>query len=101
MGHHPSVLYSISKLLNDIGSDFQDEGITWISDILQKNEEKLVCNLETNTVYYIENLCRRFVLINRKKIKTTSQLKEQFIIILNFLIQKGSVIGYLLRENIL
>lgn len=101
MGHHPSVLYSISKILNDIGSKFIDEGIIWISNILQKNKKLISEELQTNTVYYIENIMRRYILTNRHKIKTTLQTKNQIIVILNFLVERGSITGYLLREDIL
>ena len=101
IGHQPSVLYSISKLLNEIGSKFIDDGVVWISDILQKTNKMDSEKLEINTIYYIENIVRRYILRNRYKVKTTIQLKNQIIVILNFLFQKGSVTGYLLREDIL
>ncbi len=101
MGHCPTVLYSLSKMLNSIGSNFLEEGISWISVILQRNEKLVTEDLETNTVYYVENLVRRYFLRNRQKIKTTLQIKKQVIVILNFLIERGSVTGYLLREDIL
>jgi hypothetical protein len=101
IGHHPSVLYSIAKILNDIGSSFIDDGVVWISNILHKNPEYISTELETNTVYYIENITRRFILINRQRIKATLSLKNQVIVILNFLLEKGSTTGYLLREDIL
>jgi hypothetical protein len=101
LGHHPSVLYSISKILNDIGSSFIDDGIVWLSNILQNNPQYTSIELETNTLYYFENIMRRFILINRQKIKTTLILRDQVIIILNFLFEKGSTAGFLLREDIL
>lgn len=101
IGHHPSVLYSLSKILNDIGSKFIEDGIVWISNILQKNENLSSEKLETNTIYYIENIVRRYILTNRQKIKITLQIKNQVIVILNFLIERGSVTGYLLREYLL
>jgi len=101
IGYHPSVLYSISKILNDIGSKFIEDGIVWISDILQKNIQLISGELETNTIYYIENIIRRYILTNRKKIKTSLQIKNRVIVILNFLVERGSIIGYLLREDIL
>lgn len=101
IGHHPSVLYSISKILNCIGSNFIEDGITWISNILQKNSQLISEELETNTIYYIENIIRRYILTNRHKIKTTWQIKKQVIVILNFLLERGSITGYLLREDIL
>lgn len=101
MGKNPSVLYSISKLLNDIGSNFKDDGIIWISDMLKSNSELSTEELEINTVFYLENLIRGYILKNRHKIKTTLRLKNQILVVLDFLLAKGSVTAYLLREDIL
>jgi len=101
MGGNPSVLYSISKFLNDIGSGFKDDGIVWVSDMLKNNSGLSAEELEVNTVYYLENLVRGYILKNRHKIKTTLRLKTQTLVILDFLLAKGSVTAYLLREDIL
>ena len=101
IGHHPSVLYSISKILNGIGSNFINDGVLWISSILEKNQHLLEEELDTDTIYYMENMIRRYILTSRKKIKTSLQIKNQVIIILSFLIERGSITGYLLREDIL
>lgn len=100
IGHCPSAIYSISKLLNDIGSPYMDDGVIWISNILDNNQDYINKKLETNTIYYIENLIRKFTFKNREKIKRTKALKNKLIIILNFLIEKGSAVGYMLRESI-
>lgn len=100
IGHYPSVLYAISKLLNDVGSSYIDDGIIWISNILSKNPDYVNKELETSTIYYIENLVRKYAFKERDKIKRTKELKHKLIIILNFLIDKGSTVGYMLRENV-
>lgn len=100
IGHCPSALYAISKLLNDIGSPFINDGVVWISNILANSRDYINKKLETNTIYYIENLIRKFTFKNREEIKRTKALKNKLIIILNFLIEKGSVVGYMLRESI-
>jgi hypothetical protein len=100
IGHCPSALYSISKLLNNIGSPYIDDGVVWISTILEKNKDYINKKLETNTIYHIENLVRKYIFKNREKIKKTKALKDMLIVILDFLIEKGSVIGYMLRESI-
>jgi len=101
MGHYPIVLYSLAKVLNDIGSNYLEDGITWISTAVEKNENLLTEALETNTIYYIENLIRRYVSKSRQKLKTTQRVKKQVINILNFLIERGSTTGYWLRDDIL
>jgi hypothetical protein len=101
MGGNPSVFYSITKLLNDIGSGFRDEGVLWVSDMVKNNPDLAAQELEMNTVHYLENLVRGYTLINRPKIRATPRLKAKILVILDFLILKGSVTGYLLREDIL
>ncbi len=101
IGHCPSALYAISKLLNGIGSSYLNDGISWVSHMLENNKDLLSAKLETNTVYYLENLVRKYIYENREKIKKTKKLKQDILIILDFLIKEGSVIGYMLRENIL
>lgn len=101
MGHHPAVLYSVSKLLNEIGSGFIDDGIIWLSDMLKKNKNLKTEDLEVNTIYYMENLVRNYVFRNRYAVKTNLVLKKAMLTILDFLVEKASVTAYLIREDIL
>ena len=61
----------------------------------------LSLKLETNTLYYLENLSRKYIYENRDTIRKTKRAKEEVLIILEFLIEKGSVVGYMLRETLL
>lgn len=101
MGQHPTVLYSISKVLNDIGSNFIEDGLTWISHILESNKQLITEELDTNTVFYIENFIRRYILKYRPKIRKSTPIKKQVIVVLNYLVERGSIVGYLLRDDIL
>lgn len=101
IGGNSAVLYALAKLLNDIGSGFATAGISWISGILERTPELVKKELEVNTIYYLENLVRSFILRNHQKIKTDQQLRKQIVVILNFLLEKASVTAYLLREDIL
>lgn len=101
LGNIPSVLYSIVKVLNSIGSNFKDEGIDWIHTIVSTNSSLNLDDLESNTLYYIEKFSRKFIFVNRQKIKEEIRLKNKIIPILDFMIERGSIHGYLLRESIL
>ena len=101
MGHCPSTVYSLAKCLNNIASRYLNQGITWISGVLSVNKELWEIKLEDNTVYYLECLVRRYINVEREKIRRTRQLKEELLVILEFLVEKGSVVGYMSRENIL
>ncbi|WLA73364.1 hypothetical protein QIH77_42420 [Bradyrhizobium diazoefficiens] len=101
IGDHPAVLYSLAKLLNEIGSGFVEDGISWISGIIERTPELDSRELEVNTIYYLENLVRGYLLQNRHKVRTTPQIQHQVLAVLNFLLEKGSATAYLLREDIL
>ncbi len=100
-GHCRSTLYAISKLLNGLGSTYLDDGIHWVSGMLKKNKNLVSEKLDTNTVYYLENVARRYIYKNREKIRKINQLKQDVMIVLDSLILRGSVIAYMLRENVL
>jgi len=99
IGHCPSTLYALAKLLNGVGSLYIDDGIIWIANIIENN--KNISKLETNTIFYLESLVRKFIYKNRKDIRKRKDLKEKILIILDFLVKEGSIVGYMLRENVL
>jgi len=101
IGDHPAVLYSLAKLLNEIGSAFAADGIFWISTILESHPDLRDKELETNSAYYLENLVRGYVLLNREKVRSTPRIKSAVLTILNVLLEKGSVTAYLTREYLL
>lgn len=99
-GNHPAVLDSISQVLNGIGNRFVNDGISWLSTIIMNNKGLESEVLETNTVYYIEKIIRKYTYLNRERIKRDVKLKTKILIILDFLVARGSVQGYLLREDV-
>ena len=101
IGGHPAVLYSLSKLLNEIGSGFVEDGIAWICGVIERTPELTSRELEINTVYYLENLIRSYLLQDRHKVRTVPQMQHQVLTVLNFLLEKGSATAYLLREDVL
>ena len=101
IGDIPAVLYSVVKVLNSIGKNFEDEGVDWIYTIVSNNKSLNLDDLESNTLYYLEKFLRKFVFLNRQKIKEEIKLKNKIIPILDFMIERGSIHGYLLRESIL
>jgi len=101
LGHNPAVLYSISRVLCTIGSDFKNEGIEWLYTIVSKNSTLVLDDLESNTLFYIESFLRKFIFENREEIKRNSRLKLKVTEILSFIIERGSMHGYQLRESIL
>jgi len=101
IGHCPSTLFSLAKSLNNVADRFLNSGISWLSDMLTQNKNLWTDKLTTDTLYYLENLVRKYIYKEREKIRRTRQLKEEVLVLLEFLIERGSVVGYILRENIL
>ncbi|HHQ4663954.1 TPA: hypothetical protein ACSPZY_004472, partial [Aeromonas veronii] len=101
MGHCPSVLYCLAKSLNNVASRYLNLGIVWISGMLACNKGLWTAKLEGNTIYYLESIVRKYIHREREKIRRTKQLKDEVLVILEFLVEKGSVVGYMSRENIL
>ncbi|MBW6488912.1 AVAST type 4 anti-phage nuclease Avs4 [Sulfurimonas sp.] len=101
IGHCPSVLYSISKLLTSIASKYQNDGISWVADVIKNNSNLSNDKLESNTVFHLENLIRKYVFIQGEQIKKERKIKNDVLAILNFLVEKGSAVAYMLREKVL
>ena len=101
IGNIPAVLYSIAKILNSVGSNFTEEGIDWIYNIISDNSSLELKDLESNTIYYLEIFFKKYIFTERKKIKQEVKLKNKIIPILNFMIERGSKHGFSLRESIL
>ncbi|MGZ3578227.1 MAG: AVAST type 4 anti-phage nuclease Avs4 [Syntrophales bacterium] len=101
IGHCPSALYALVKSLNNVADRYLNPGISWLSGMLTRNKNLCTKKLETNTLYYLESLVRKYIYKERERIRRTRQLKEEVLVILDFLVEKGSVVGYILRENIL
>lgn len=100
LSHCPSALYALAKLLNDIGCKYINEGVIWLSTIIKEDPDLMEKKLETNTIYHLENFSRKFIYKNRELIKKNRSTKNSLLIVLDFLVLKGSAIGYMLRENI-
>ena len=99
IGHCPSLIYAISKLLNGVGTIYLHDGIDWLFHILS-NKDFQEKKIDDNTVYYLENIIRKFIFKEKEKIKKSQQLKISVLAILDYLISKQSAIAYMLRETI-
>lgn len=96
-----TTLYAIAKLLNNIGSGFTNEGVFWITEILRRNNKLYEQELDPGTLYYVSNYAKKYINLNNQRVKQSQDLKEDVLTILDFLVKKGEVMGYLLRESII
>lgn len=100
LGQHPSAFYAINRFLNEIGSPFLSEGIVWISDLLKARKTRASESPETNTVHYLETLARRYAEIERRSIRSSPEVRDRILVILDYLVGKGSVNAFLLRDQL-
>ncbi|CAH3503801.1 hypothetical protein AI2716V1_2373, partial [Enterobacter cloacae] len=101
LGENPATLLAFSKLLNDIGSEYRNDGIYWLASIIEKNPSLHDTKIDNNTIFYLEKYIKIFIYENKEIIKKTIDLKKCTFVILDFLVNKGEVSAYLLRESII
>ena len=97
IGNCQSTLYAISRLLDNIGTVYLKDGISWVAYMLENNQ----LDAKPETIHYLEKAVRKFIYSYREDIKRSTQTKNELMIILDYLVKKYSIIGYMLRENIL
>ncbi|OBR26137.1 hypothetical protein SRCM101266_03433 [Bacillus amyloliquefaciens] len=101
LGYKPGVLYAIGRVLNTVGyNNYLSQGIDWLYEIINNNPHLEQKKLEVNTEYYIEEYMQRYILENRLSFKKKPALRNKVIVVLNFLVNRGSTVSYMLRESI-
>lgn len=100
LGDNPIVLYSISKVA-DTGIIPIDKLMDLMRLIIKDNSMLNLGYREQSTILYMERIFRRYIGNNKMPIKRNVELKKKLIPILTFMLERGSVHGYLLRESIL
>ncbi len=101
IGHCPSTLYALSSFLTTVGSKYLYDGIGWIAQIVRNHSDTLNKKVDSNTIFNLENILRKYIFINLQTIRKERKKKEDVLIILNLLIEQGSSLSYMLREKIL
>ena len=102
IGYHPVVLYSISYILNSIGKDtFSKEGVEWLSMIMKNNPHLKKAELPVNTQYFIEEYMNTRIKKEKFTLRTNEHRRKQVMIILDFLVERGSTVGFGMREEVI
>lgn len=102
LGYNPTTLFSISYVLNTVGkTPFKEVGINFLYDIISNNSHLYDKTLPDNTLYYIEEYIFSYTNDHIDIIQKDIPLKKKVIKILDFLISKGSTMGFLLKEELI
>lgn len=72
-----------------------------VSCIISNNPNLLEVSLHTNTLYYLEEYIFSYVKKMNFSFRTNNDAKKKVMVILDYLVSKGSTLGFLLREEIL
>jgi len=100
LSRSPSTLYSIAKLLNDIGSCYMPYGVQWIAKIIKSHSRSSKADFDDDTIYYLNTFIRKYLYRERAEVRRSPELMLQTLTVLDFLIERGEVSGYLMRESI-
>lgn len=92
------ILEGLVKILTTIASDYTTEGMAWIAKAI---EQSPTINLnETQTLTYLELVMMPYVYSNKMNIRKRPGLLKQVRTILDFMVSKSSVTGYVLRDMV-
>ena len=101
IGYHPIVLYSIAYVLNSVGKDtFFKEGVEWLSFIIKNNPHLKKVELPVNTRYFIEEYMSELVKREKVTLRREEHRRKQVLVVLDFLVEIGSEVGFGLREDV-
>lgn len=100
LGANSTVLYSISRVA-ETGIIPIDKMTDLMLLIIKNNPMLNLGHKEQLTILYMERIFRRYIGDDKMSIKRNAELKKKLIPILTFMLERGSVHGYLLRESIL
>lgn len=102
LGYNPTTLLSIARVLYTIGKKpYKNEGINWLSDIIKNNSHLYEKPLPENTLFYIEEYIFSYVKEHIDSFQTNIPLKRKAVAVLDFLVARGSTMGFLIREEII
>ncbi|MTD38598.1 hypothetical protein GIX45_08150 [Erwinia sp. CPCC 100877] len=99
IGFLPATLESIARFIGSIGYSFTKEGVSWVAALISENDYLVHAQLHSNTIYYLEEMILRVSKEYLNDVKKDFILRGKILIIVNFLISRGSTIGFLLREE--
>ena len=100
MNIDPHKRFVNTDLLRPAAITYEKEGVYWLATILKNSSRNVDQDLENSTIYYLKTFIRKYIYNNRENIRKSPELMADVLLILEFLIEKGEISGYLLRESI-
>lgn len=92
------VFEGLVKVLTTIASGYKTEGMAWIAKAI--NQCPTMNLNETLSLMYLELVMMPYVYTNKMQIRKNPELLAQVRTILNFMVTRSSVTGYMLRDMV-
>ncbi len=100
VGFHPAVLYSLAKVIHDTNDKEPESNFKLIYNVINTHHSLSHTPLFKNTIFLLEEFIQRYISQNRSEIKENPNNAKKVATILDFLVEKGSTVAYLLRDSI-
>jgi archaellum biogenesis ATPase FlaH len=95
-------IQAVVKLLSGIGTKtLLPDGIIWLKIALQKTQEPLRTLSQENSMDYCEKLVRKIYYKHLKVIKTSGEICQSLIFLLDKMIELGSSTAFIIRERVI
>lgn len=95
---NPQVLACISKALTNIAFTYQTDGMGWLSKCVNGHPSMNLA--DTTALFYLEQVMMEYVYANKMKIRQSPELLSQVRAVLNFMVKKSSITGFVLRDMV-
>ena len=92
------VFEGIVKLMTTVGYNYRNEGIGWLAIIIKHHPDIDVT--DTVSMRYLELVMLQYIYANKMQIRKRPNLLADVRAILNFMVSRSSVTGYMLRDMI-
>ena len=77
---------------------YQTEGMGWLAKVVSNHSDMNLA--DTNAIFYLEQVMMEYVYANKMLIRKNQDLHDQVRAILNFMVNKSSVTGFVLRDMV-
>jgi hypothetical protein len=72
----------------------------WVARIISSNSKLSDKDFKDDTIYHLTVFMRKYLYRARADVRQSPELMMKTLIILDFLVERGEVSGYLMRESI-
>lgn len=91
-------LECVAKVLTNIAHEYQTDGMKWMAEIINNRQD--INWVSSNVLFYLDQVMTEYVYTNKMQIRKDTFLHDQVRIILQFMVNHNSVVGFVLRDMV-